>query len=252
MTFRKLYQKLLMLHYPFFKEEDESLEQRQVNLTKHCISHIDSLEEKHVLEVGCGNGAQSLYIYEKYKPASFTGIDINAQNIDLAKSINGTHQNLNYYVDDAQEIKNVPDNSVDVLLCIESAFHYPDKPKFLKEVSRVLKPTGTFLIADMLSQSKKNRYLFEKWKRKMNFHHWTENQYLKAFENHELRLMRKENITKPVREGYKGHNSWVSRKKFNNFFDYLSFKIFVFIQVKINVLLLKNRRQYCIFVGEKN
>ena len=251
-AYRKLYQKLLMLHYPFFKQEGESLEERQVNLTNHCISHVDSLEEKHVLEVGCGNGAQSMYIYENFKPASFTGIDINAQNIDLARSINGTHQNLSYFVDDAQEIKNVPDNSVDVLLCIESAFHYPDKPKFLKEVRRVLKPTGTFLIADILSQSRKNRYFLEKWKRKMNFHHWTESQYLKEFDKHELQLRHKENITNSVRQGYKGHNTWVSREKFSNYFDYLSFKLFVFIQVKVNVLLLKNRRQYCIFVGGKN
>ncbi len=251
-AYRKLYQKLLMLHYPLFKHEGESLEQRQINLTNHCISHVDSLEGKHVLEVGCGNGAQSMYIYEQYKPASFTGIDINAQNIELAKSLNGTHQYLSYFVDDAQEIKNVPDNSMDVLLCIESAFHYPDKPKFLKEVRRVLKPTGTFLIADILSQSRKNRYFFEKWKRKMNFHHWTESQYLKEFEKHDLKLKCKENITNRVREGYKGHDSWVSRDKFSYFFEYLSFKLFVFIQVKINVLLLRSRRQYYIFVGGKN
>jgi cyclopropane fatty-acyl-phospholipid synthase-like methyltransferase len=109
-----------MLHYPFFKQEGESLEERQVNLTNHCISHVDSLKEKHVLEVGCGNGAQSMYIYENYKPATFTGIDINVQNINLAKSINGAHQNLSYFVDDAQEIKNVKTNSVDILLCIDA------------------------------------------------------------------------------------------------------------------------------------
>ncbi|MFW6371525.1 MAG: SAM-dependent methyltransferase, partial [Bacteroidota bacterium] len=124
-AYRKLFQKLLMLHYPFFKKEGESLEKRQVNLTDHCVSRINSLEDRHVLEVGCGNGAQSIYIYENYNPASFVGVDINSNNIELAKSINGTHQNLHYFVDDAQQLQNVADDSVDVLLCIESAFHYP-------------------------------------------------------------------------------------------------------------------------------
>lgn len=251
-VYRKLYHKLLMLHYPFFKQEGESLENRQVNLTDHCISRVPTLADKDVLELGCGNGAQSMYIYEKYNPKTFTGIDINAHNIELAKSINGTHQNLNYHVDDAQAMANIPDNSVDVLLCIESAFHYPDKPRFLKEVRRVLKPSGTFLIADILSHSQKNRRIMEKWKKKMNFHHWTKKQYLKAFDEHGLKLKHKEDITGPVKDGYKGYESWVSRNKFDNYFQYLSFKLFVFVQVTVNVLLLKNRRQYYIFVGGKN
>ncbi|ASB48166.1 class I SAM-dependent methyltransferase [Alkalitalea saponilacus] len=72
-AYHKLYHKPLMLHYPFFKEPGESLEMRQMNLTNHCISCIDSLENKHVLEVGCGNGIQSVYIYEKFNPGSLLG-----------------------------------------------------------------------------------------------------------------------------------------------------------------------------------
>ncbi len=241
-----------MLHYPFFKKEGESLEKRQVNLTDHCVSRINSLEDRHVLEVGCGNGAQSIYIYENYNPASFVGVDINSNNIELAKSINGTHQNLHYFVDDAQQLQNVADDSVDVLLCIESAFHYPDKPKFMQEIRRVLKPSGTFLIADILSHSNKKRYFMEKWKKKMNFHHWTFPQYMEAFENHGLEIDHKENITDYVKDGYKGHDKWVLREKFNNYLDYFSFKLFVFIQVKLNLFLLKNRRQYWIFIGKES
>jgi ubiquinone/menaquinone biosynthesis C-methylase UbiE len=248
-AYRKLYQKLLMLHYPFFQAEGESLEERQINLTSYCISKIDSLEDKHVLEVGCGNGSQSIYIFEKYKPAKFTGIDINIQNVDLAKSINGWHKNLEFFVDDAQQLKNIPDQSVDVLLCIESAFHYPDKIKFLKEIKRVLKPSGKFLIADLLAYSGKNRYFLEKWKRKMNYHHWTESQYIKAFDDHGLKLQHNENITEPIKDGYKGYKNWVSRDKFNLYIEYLWFKLFVLVQVKINVVLLNKRRQYFIFVG---
>lgn len=249
-TYRKVFKKLLMLHYPFFKEHGETLEDRQVNLTRHCISRLESLEDKHVLEVGCGNGTQSIFVYENYNPAKLTGVDINEHNISLANSINGSHQHLEFMVDDAQQLKTIPDDSVDVLLCIESAFHYPDKPRFLQEIRRVLKPHGTFLIADILSHSNKNRFFMEKWKRKMNFHHWTKEQYKEAFENHGLHIEHKENITEPVREGYKDYSNWVSRDQFKSFFEYLHFKLFVFIQVKLNVILLKNRRQYFIFVGK--
>jgi len=240
----------LMLHYPFFVDPEESLENRQINLTKHCISRLDTLENKNVLEVGCGNGVQSIYIYENFKPAKMTGIDINLDNIELANSVNGHHHHLEFRVGDAQQLSNIADQSVDVLLCIESAFHYPEKEKFIKEVHRVLKPSGKFLIADILSVSDKNRYFMEKWKRKMNFHHWTEDLYLKTFADYDLHIIHTEDITNKIKQGYSGYSKWVSRKNFTSFFDYLRFKLFVFIQVNINIYLLNKRRKYNIFVGK--
>jgi len=253
-TYRKLYQKLLMLHYPFFRKHDETLEDRQVNLTNHCISRVGGVKNQNVLEVGCGNGKQSLYIYERHQPARMTGVDINDHNIALARSLNGSHHNLEFMVDDAQQLEQVPDNSVDVLLCIESAFHYPQKHKFMQEVHRVIKPDGKFLIADILSRSYQHRGPFERWKRKMSYHHWTENQYMKMFRAHNLKILQKENITEPVKKGYKGYDRWITRTNFNSWLDYIKFKLFIFLQVKINILLLNKRRKYFIFVGkpEKN
>ncbi len=249
-TYRQLFRKLLMLHYPFFRQHNESLEDRQVNLTRHCLSHVEKLDNQNVLEVGCGNGTQSLYIYENYNPAQMTGVDINSNNIELAHSINGSHHNLEFMVDDAQQLEKIADDSVDVLLCIESAFHYPEKHKFMQEIHRVLKPNGTFLIADILSRSYQHRGILERWKRKMNFHHWTESHYMKTFEENNLVVNRKEDITESIKKGYKGFGHWISRRNFSSWFNYLKFKIFIFMQVKINILLLNKRRKYFIFVGE--
>jgi ubiquinone/menaquinone biosynthesis C-methylase UbiE len=249
-TYHKLYKKLLMLHYPFFEKHNETLEDRQKNLTKYCVSQIEKLENQNVLEVGCGNGTQSIYIYENYKPASVIGVDINTHNIKLANSINGSHQSLEFAVDDAQQLNNIPDNSVDVLLCIESAFHYPDKEKFMRQVNRVLKPNGRFLIADILSRSYKNRFFLEKWKRKMSFHHWTEDHYMKTFEKNGLKVDQTEDITEAIKKGYSGYNRWLTRKNFNSLWSYLTFKLFIFVQVKLNTFLLRTRRKYYIFKGK--
>ncbi len=249
-TYRKVFQKLLMLHYPFFQKNDESLEDRQINLTKHCVSRVGSLENKSVLEVGCGNGTQSIFIHENYKPAKLTGIDINTHNIDLANQINGSHQLLDFMVDDAQQLETIDDHSVDTLLCIESAFHYPDKSKFMQQIKRVLKPGGKFLIADILSRSYKNRYFMEGWKRKMSYHHWTEEDYLNTFAKNNLRIIHKEDITDSIKRGYKGYGNWIKRRDFSSFFEFLWIKLFIFIQVNLNLLLLKKRRKYYIFVGE--
>lgn len=238
-----------MLHYPLFKEKGESLEERQINLTRHCISKLDVVKDKKILDVGCGNGTQSFFIKNNYFPSRITGVDINDSNIQLARSIKGEHEEIEFMVDDAQELNRIPDNSVDLLLCIESAFHYPDKHEFMSQIHRVLKPTGKFLIADILTRSYKNRYIMEKWKKKMSYFHWTIEDYFVAFKKNRLVVDSTEDITKSVIRGYRGFDRWITRRDVKSFFEYFLFKLLLYIQVKLNIFLLKKRRQYYIFVG---
>lgn len=252
-TYVNVFNKYLMLHYPFFKEKDESLEKRQVNLTDHCISKVGVIQNKTVLEVGCGNGTQSIYLYNNFQPEKTIGVDINHNNIELAKNLKNGHEKLEFHVDDAQKLENIPDNSIDILLCIESAFHYPHKKTFLEQVERVLKPSGEFLIADILARTNKKRIpLLEKWKRKMSFYHWTEDQYFQSFQHTDLSVVHRENITQEVIRGYKDSGNWIQSRYVNNYFTYMLLKLFVFVQVKMNVFLLHNRRKYLIFYGMKN
>jgi sarcosine/dimethylglycine N-methyltransferase len=44
------------------------------------------------------------------------------------------------------------DGAFDRVICVESAFHYPDKPAFLREVRRVLGRGGRFVLADILAE----------------------------------------------------------------------------------------------------
>ena len=162
MALKRLNNGYTMLHYPFFVNESDSFIKAQANLTDYCISLLDSIENKEVVEIGCGNGVQSLYIWQKFNPAKITGIDLSMANIEIAISEKErmNAEVVSFLVDDAQAMKNIPSESVDVLLNIESAFHYPDKTAFLKEVHRVLKPGGQFLIADILTKPRKKRIKF--------------------------------------------------------------------------------------------
>ncbi|MCK4698980.1 MAG: class I SAM-dependent methyltransferase, partial [Bacteroidales bacterium] len=124
-----------MLHYPLFINKSDTFLQAQENLTDHCISGLDSLENKTILEIGCGNGVQTKYILNKYNPKSITGIDLNKENIRIANQEKDRRgmKNIYFFVDDAQQLSKFQENSIDVIINIESAFHYPDKPLFLKQ-----------------------------------------------------------------------------------------------------------------------
>lgn len=242
-----------MLHYPLFIKKSDTFLQAQENLTDHCISRLNSLENKTILEIGCGNGVQTKYILNKFNPKSITGIDLNQENIRIAnqeKDRKGM-KNVHFFVDDAQQLSKFKENSIDIIINIESAFHYPDKPLFLKQLFRVLKPGGHFLIADILTTHKKKKLLKKRWKKKMVFHHWNQEKYEKEFTNARLKITRFEDITSGVTNGFRNYRTWLKNMKEGGFLEDLFYKLFYIINIRLNIYLLRTKRQYCIFSGTK-
>ena len=206
-----------MLHYPFFVNESDSFIQAQQNLTDYCISLLRPIKDKEVLEIGCGNGVQALYIYTKFNPSFITGIDLNKANIEIAdyEKERAKINNARFFVDNAQNLTSIPSDSVDVLLNIESAFHYPDKPAFINEVHRVLKPGGQFLIADILSTRKKTEGIMKIWGKPMVHNFWNRKQYEEEFLKSELVINYSEDITHRVKKGWSMYRKWLPKIKRN-------------------------------------
>ena len=242
-----------MLHYPLFVNESDTFLQAQENLTDYCISGLDSLENKTILEIGCGNGVQTKYILNKYKPKSITGIDLNNENIRIANQEKDRREmkNINFFVDDAQQLSKFKENSIDVIINIESAFHYPDKPSFLRQLFRVLKPGGHFLIADILTTYKKKKWFKKSWNKKMVFHHWDLKKYEIELANAKLKTTRFEDITPGIINGFGNYRIWLKDMKKGSFFENQFYKLFYIINVRLNIFLLRTKRQYYIFSGTK-
>lgn len=251
-TYLHLFGKYLMLHYPFYKADGETLEERQINLTDYCVSFAPELANKTILEVGCGNGIQTMYIAEIHTSSKIIGIDLNRDNISLASQIKNGLGNIEFRVDDAQKLETISDNSIDLLICIESAFHYPQKELFLKQIRRVLKPSGRFIIADIINKSSNRKYITSGWKKKMSFHHWTEQKYIEEINKSGLKIDRKEIITDSVIKGYQGSSKWINRANTGSLFNYMWFKIFSIIQLGINIRLLKKKEDYFLITGSIN
>jgi ubiquinone/menaquinone biosynthesis C-methylase UbiE len=253
MALKRLNNKHMMLHYPLYVNETDSFMQGQENLTDYCISLLEPLKDKEVLEIGCGNGVQALYINANHNPLSLTGIDLNKANIDIAnseKDLAGA-ENVRFFVDDAQNLTQIPSDSVDVLLNIESAFHYPDKPAFLKEVHRVLKPGGQFLVADILSTRKKKEGIMKIWGKPMVHHFWNRTRYEEEFNKSELKVKFTEDISHRVRKGWSMYRNWLPEIKRKLFFQNVAYRIFYVINAKLNIYFLNKRQQYFIYVGYK-
>ena len=237
-----------MLHYPFYMKEMETLEERQNNLIEHCLTYIGGLKGMNLLEVGCGNGLNCHYIDLRHDPETIVGIDLNKANLDLARA-QQKHSRISFLHDNAQELATIPDHSIDALICIESAFHYPDKSAFFKQINRVLHPDGVFLIVDIIRSPGKSGKSLWFWNKRKLFFHANEEEYHQFSSDHHMIFEQIENITDRIIRGYEGHLSWIDRTNMN-LVDFLLMKLFSRLQVRLNVAELRSSKQYMLFYGK--
>ncbi|HEY6906024.1 MAG TPA: class I SAM-dependent methyltransferase [Ignavibacteriaceae bacterium] len=253
MALKRINNKHTMLHYPLFVKETDSFVQSQKNLTDYCLSLLDPVKDKEILEIGCGNGVQALYINETHEPLRITGVDLNKANIDIANSEKkiARAENVRFIVDDAQSLEHIESESVDVLLNIESAFHYPDKTAFIKEIHRVLKPGGQFLVADILSTRRKREGLMKVWGKPMVHHFWNRKRYDEEFLKSDLEINQTEDITGRVKKGWSLYRQWLPKIESRKLLLNIAFRIFYVVNARLNIYLLHNRQQYLVYVGSK-
>ncbi len=116
-----------------------------IQLYHHVATQTD-LRGKEVLEVSCGHGGGASYLTRTLGPARYTGLDLNSAGIAFCRK---THQipGLDFVQGDAGALP-FANHSFDVVVNVEASHCYPDFPRFLSEVARVLKPGGSFLHAD--------------------------------------------------------------------------------------------------------
>jgi ubiquinone/menaquinone biosynthesis C-methylase UbiE len=138
---------------PIELPEDPKLQKYSLQMY-HYLATKTTIEGMQVLEIGSGRGGGAKYIASSLKPSFYTGLDLAQSAVDLANKI---HQvpNLKFIQGSAESIP-FPDNSVDVVMNVESCHGYGSVPQFLSEVKRVLKPNGYLLLVDFRSGGKKN------------------------------------------------------------------------------------------------
>src|SRR6516164_11274663 len=93
-----------------------------------------------VLDLGCGNGHHLLTLGPEV--ARGIGIDISPGMIELARArlrSSPRKANLTFEVDNAEELKEIGDESVDLAICIGAFEHMLDKRAVLASIYRVLK-----------------------------------------------------------------------------------------------------------------
>lgn len=117
------------------------------------LGNLSELDNKKVLEIGCGKGRFSNAVSEK--GAFCVGIDAS---INLLKEAPKKNKGI-FFVLNATELAFRSD-LFDAVFAVEVIEHIPDLDKCVQEMTRVLKPDGILVIIDRNILSINNRRLF--------------------------------------------------------------------------------------------
>ncbi len=120
------------------------------SLTLWGLTHVKIEPNYVILDVGCGGGKTVSRLAEKAPLGKVFGIDYSADMVEYSKKVNKKliAQNRVEIVEGSVEKTGFPDDFFDLVTAIETYYFWPIFSDALKEIMRVLKPGGHFLMVN--------------------------------------------------------------------------------------------------------
>lgn len=115
-----------------------------------------------VLDVGCGGGQTLNTLSSMYTNAEVHGIDFSRDAVEMSQRKNRVEVSAGRVNVRQGDVINMPyeSNYFDAITAVQTHYHWPDLECALKEIYRVLKPEGQFII---ISELYKIQYHMEKF-----------------------------------------------------------------------------------------
>ena len=110
------------------------------------VAPVTIEKDHHVVDAGCGIGGTAIYL-AKTRGCTVTGVNVSTRQ-KAAEA--GLEQRVGFEYGNCSHSLPIASDSVDVVINIESACQYSDRPRFLREVRRILKPGGRIVATDWL------------------------------------------------------------------------------------------------------
>ena len=110
-----------------------------------CVGSFINKNTKRVLELGAGKVANSKFLAELHPEVEFTALDLPKRNFLKTK----VPKNISLVEGDYNDLSMFEDNSFDLVFAVETLSYNDNKERTIKEVARVLKPGGKFILFDV-------------------------------------------------------------------------------------------------------
>ncbi|MBB5182284.1 thioesterase, FlK family [Catenisphaera adipataccumulans] len=124
----------------------ERMNRSHYEMTGWALDHMEWNPKDKVLDIGCGGGMTLKRLKEAMPDAALYGIDYSKTSVDTARALNADHPDIQI---EQASVEKLPfeNDTFDKIVTVESFYFWPDPAQNLHEAVRVLKPSGTLMIA---------------------------------------------------------------------------------------------------------
>lgn len=120
---------------------------RHAKLAAWGFSHLTLRDHAHILDVGCGGGANIAKMLNDVPGSVVDGLDYSAQSVAFSRKTNAAQlgKRCTIHQGDVASLP-YPDRALDYVTAFETIYFWPDLDAAFQEIRRVLKPGGVFFI----------------------------------------------------------------------------------------------------------
>jgi len=138
-------------HFGYYEKGVVNYRQALQNMNKYIGNLLDlgNGQPLQILEAGCGIGATSRLLAKQHPECRFIGISLGKEEIEIAKKLQKEQHltNMQFFTGNYNNT-GFENNSFDRVFALESLVYAVNKTDAVREISRVLKPQGKFVIMD--------------------------------------------------------------------------------------------------------
>jgi cyclopropane fatty-acyl-phospholipid synthase-like methyltransferase len=112
-----------------------------------------------VLEVACGEGEGLRLWLERFAVAHATGLELDPRQVASARtrlSSLGLAERARVEGGDAIDLSCFADGAFDAVVCVDAAYHFDPRERFLAEAARVLRDDGRLALTDLVLTGEAN------------------------------------------------------------------------------------------------
>jgi SAM-dependent methyltransferase len=118
---------------------------------------VTDLAGKTVLEISSGRAGGIEWISNTFPVKKIIGLDISENNISWCKTTYAQNPKLEFVLGNALNFVDsgvIKENSIDIIISVDSAHLYPDFDAFVEQCRKAIKPDGHFFMSDFMESSK--------------------------------------------------------------------------------------------------
>jgi SAM-dependent methyltransferase len=114
------------------------------------LSHVQIADNSNILDIGCGGGGTIKLLSDLSKNSHICGIDISEDMVALSQQTNENTVHEGRIEINQGSVSSIPypDDAFNLVTAFETDYFWPDLENDFREILRVLRPAGTFIIVD--------------------------------------------------------------------------------------------------------